>query len=701
MQQELESRIVKSTCGLCQTGCGVLIHMAGNNVVLVEGDPDSPVNRGALCTKGLASSDYLYNPSRLKHPLKRVGEKGGGAWEQVSWDKALDLVADEFIKAKTSYGPESLAFMRGSFKGGFQGTYLSRFANVFGVPNIASMASVCYVPRVNGSIITHGYNPVPDYEYPPGCILVWGANMAETRIGEHKQTVSALERGSKLIVIDPRRIDLSDRAEMWIQPRPGSDLALALGMINVIINEGLYDKTFVNNWTVGFDALKVHIKSYPPEIVEQITWVRASDIKRTATLYATSHPAIIQLGNAIDHNINNFQTARAVSILRAITGNLNIPGGELSCSSPGTLSPMGAPELDLRDKMSKQTREKRLNAEDGLMPTVFYALPQSIVKAILHGDPYPVHVGFIQGGNMLLTYSNARQVYSALKKLDFLVVADMFMTPTVALADIVLPVASYLEFDSIVAPPYYPVTQIQQKVAQIGECRSDYEMLRDLAHRLDLGEYFWENEEACLDFILKPVGLTFKEFRNVGVLEGRKEYRRHERDGFATPSGKVELLSSKLNEWGFDPLPAYHEPPESPHSAPELAKEFPLVFTSWKSDPFRHSAGRQIASLRSTQPEPVVFIHPDTAGKHGIAEDDWVYIETKRGQIRQKARLTTDIDPRVVGVDYAWWFPERGYENLYGWAEANINILTDDSPPYAREMGTPNLRGILCKISKV
>ena len=153
--------------------------------------------------------------------------------------------------------------------------------------------------------------------------------MAETRIGEHKQTVSALERGSKLIVIDPRRIDLSNRADIWIQPRPGSDLALALGMINVIINDGLYDETFVNNWTVGFDALKVHIKSYPPEVVEQITWVKDRDIRRAATLYATSHPAIIQLGNAIDHNINNFQTARAVSILRAITGNIGVPGGEI------------------------------------------------------------------------------------------------------------------------------------------------------------------------------------------------------------------------------------------------------------------------------------------------------------------------------------------------------------------------------------
>ena len=187
---------------------------------------------------------------------------------------------------------------------------------------------------------------------------------------------------------------------------------------------------------------------------------------------------------------------------------------------------------------------------------------------------------------------------------------------------------------------------------------------------------------------------------NIAVLKGQKEYRKHEKDGFSTPSGKVELYSSKLKDWGFDPLPTYHEPPETPLSAPELVKEYPLVFTSWKEGVFRHSCGRQITSLRDTHPEPVVWLHPDTAGKQGIADGDSVYIETKRGRIRQKALLTRDIDPRVVGVDYAWWFPENGPDKFYGWAEANLNILTDDSPPFGREMGTANLRGILCKIQK-
>ena len=358
MQKDQKHTVVKSTCGLCQTGCGVIVHVAGDRVIQVEGDPDSPVNKGVLCEKGLASIEYLYAPSRLKQPLQRIGERGRGEWKEISWDTALEIIAGQFTKIKGKYGPESLVFMRGCFKGGYQGTHLARFANALGAPNIASMGSVCYVPRTNGSVITHGYSPVPDYSYPPGCILVWGANLAETRIGEHRQTIRALEGGSKLLVIDPRKTKLSQKAEIWIQPRPGSDLAVALGMINVIINQDLYDKTFVSNWTVGFDELKRHVQDYPPEVVEKITWVKADDIKKIAMLYATTTPAVIQLGNAIDHNANNFQTARAVSILRAITGNLGLPGGEIWCSAPGILSPMGSPELDLRDKISAEQREK-------------------------------------------------------------------------------------------------------------------------------------------------------------------------------------------------------------------------------------------------------------------------------------------------------------------------------------------------------
>jgi len=693
------SVVVRSTCGLCYSGCGVLVSLTSGKVTKVEGDPDSPVNKGTLCAKGLASLEYLYHPDRLKHPLRRVGERGEGKWRQISWDEALNVVADELIKARDKHGAESVALVQGAAKG-LQDSYGERLANVFGTPNFSTTGHVCFAPRSFASKISCGFNPIPDYEYPPACIIVWGANMAETRIGEYEQTVRALGRGTRLVVIDPRQTDLATKADMWLQLRPGSDLALTLGMINVIINEGLFDKAFVDDWTVGFDRLETHIQDYSPERVEGITWLSAETIGKAARFYATNKPACIQWGNAIDQGVNSFQTARAISILRAITGNLGVPGGESQWSSLGLLE-WTSPELVLWDKMPADKWGRRVGDDHKFVP-LFHRVPsQSIVKAVLQGDPYPIRVVLIQGANPLVTYSNAQQTYRALNKLDFLVVVDMFMTPTAALADIVLPVASYLEFDNVVAPPYYAIAQVQQKVTEISECRSDYEIINGLAKRLGLESYFWSDTESFLNTILKPVGLTFSEFRRVGVISGEKQYRSYGANGFETPSGNVELYSSQLEEWEVDPLPVYHEPPETPYSDPELAKEYPLIFITWKSEPYRHSGGKQVASLRDSHSAPVVTLHPETAGELGIEEGDWVYIETKRGRIKQRATLSTGVAPPVVGADYGWWFPEKGVSSLYGWAESNINILTDDEPPFNREMGSTNLRGILCKIYKV
>jgi len=694
-------KLVRSTCGICQIGCGILAHVDKGRVIRIEGDPQSPLNKGALCPKGLASLEYLYHPDRLRRPLKRLGERGEGKWLPVSWDEALDTVAVELAKARDKHGAESVVFIRGSFKGGFQGEYLARFANVFGSPNITGMAHLCFVPRTNASRITYGFYAIPDFDYPPTGIVVWGKNLPETLHHVHRRVVRAVERGAKLMIIDPRKMEGAYRADLWLKPRPGSDLALALGMLNVIINQGLYDKDFVEQWTVGFDQLRAHVQDYTPERVANITWVPAEMIEQAARFYAANKPGCIQWGNAIDHGVNSFQTARALCILRAITGNLEIAGGELRWSPPPLLE-RGSPALHLTEKISPQLRQRRVTTGDKLLPIVFYALPQGIIKAIRYGDPYPVRAAYVQGCNALLSYSNAQEVYQALLDLDFLAVADMFMTPTASLADVVLPVTTYLEFDSIVAPPYsLAVALVQQQVTRVGECRSDYEILRDLARKLGLGEYFWDTEEQGLDYILAPSGITFNQFRKIGVLAGSKQYRTYQSQGFPTSSGKVELYSDQLKQWGFDPLPTYYEPPETPYSDPELAKQYPLIFTNWKSEPYRHSGGRQIASLRSSHPEPIIMIHPETADRLGIKEGDWVYIETKRGRIRQRAYLTTGIDPRVVGVDYAWWFPEKGASDLYGWAESNINILTDDKPPFNPEMGSPNLRGSLCKVYKV
>ena len=258
------AEIVRSTCSICQIGCGILAHVDGGKVIKVEGDPENPLNEGVLCPKGLASLDYLYHPDRLQRPLKRLGERGEGNWAPISWDEALDTVAGELAKTREKYGAEAVTFIMGSFKGGTQGRHITRFANVFGSPNLAWQGHVCFAPRQEASAITYGSYAIPDFEYPPSAIVVWGKNLLGNLQHVYRRMMKAVERGAKLMVVSPTSVEGMDRADLWIKPRPSSDLALAWGMMNVIIEEGLYDSTFVQHWTVGFNELKAHVQEYTP-----------------------------------------------------------------------------------------------------------------------------------------------------------------------------------------------------------------------------------------------------------------------------------------------------------------------------------------------------------------------------------------------------------------------------------------------------
>ncbi|HOP86421.1 MAG TPA: molybdopterin-dependent oxidoreductase [Syntrophorhabdaceae bacterium] len=694
----MKDGVLRTTCGICQIGCGALVHFTNGRPIKIEGDPLHPLNKGKLCQKGYASLEYLYHPKRITKPLKRVGARGQGKWMPVGWDEALNIIADKFIEHKKTFGPESVAFIRGAAKG-LQDSYLTRFANAFGSPNITSMAYVCFIPRYAASMITYGFYAIPDLDYPPKTIIVWGANISDTLFHVYERLCNAVRRGAVLIVVDPGSNRVTREASMVLKPKPTTDLHLILAMLHVIIKEGLYDKNFVEQYTTGFRELANHVSAYTPEQVSEVTWIPADTIVHLARVYALNKPSAIQWGNGIDHTPDNFQTARAICILRAITGNIGIPGGDVQWTNPALIE-RGSVAFSLHDHIPPEVRAKRITKGNALLPNQFYALPQALIEAMITGVPYPIKSCYIQGCNPLLTYPNPRKVCKALEAVDFLTVSDMFMTPTASLADIVLPVATYLEFDSIVNAPYsLAVTSIQQKATRVGECRSDYEILKGLADRLGLANIFWPTEEECLDFILSPSNITFAQFRDIAVLEGRKLYRDDVHNTFPTPSGKVELYSTRLESWGFAPLPKPTTEIEV-NNINETQEDYPLILTSNKVGPYRHSGGRQITSLRNAHPSPRVLIHPDTAKASGIREGELVTIQTRHGFITQKASFDTGMHPHVILVDFAWWFPERESDPMFGWDESNLNMLIHDDPPFGAEFGTPRLRGIHCRIKK-
>ncbi len=689
---------------MCHGGCSALVHVNNSKVVKIKGDPEFPLNRGKLCVKGMASIDQLYNPNRLKHPLKRVGQRGEGKWKQISWDEALDAIVNKIQEIKEEFGVESIAIGQGTGRHHYR--HVVRFAHALGTPNWCEPgAAQCFHPRINAGGITYGDLPICDYygDVNPACLLVWGHNPLVTGPdGETQFKVrDCIKRGTKLIVVDPRETETAKKADIWLQIRPGTDDALALSMIHVITQEGIYDRDFVNEWTVGFDQLAERVRSCTPEWAEKITWIPADKIKESARLFANTRPASVEWGVAIEHTPNCFQTVRAVALLPGITGNIDIPGGWI----------LGMRVIDdipiLLDNLTDEMKEKRLGADrykllSGRNAPFPSAHIPTLMKAIRTGKPYPVKAFLNFGNNTLATYANAKQAYETLLRLDFLSVMDLYMTPTAELADIVLPAASWLEVDEVVGLPFrsYNFALIQQKVIQIGECRQDEEVLIDLARRLNLAVGI-ESLEDLYNTQLKKLGITFDELKEKGFLSVPMRYRKFEERGFNTPSGKVELYSSIMEKYGYDPLPYYQEPPESPLSTPELAQDYPLILTTGGRTPYYfHSEYRQIPSLREKHPAPLVEINPRTADELDIREGEWVWIQTVRGRIKQRARLAKGIHPRVVHIEHGWWFPEEpGPE--HGIWNSNANILTNNAPPYDPAMGTYQLRALLCKIYKV
>jgi anaerobic selenocysteine-containing dehydrogenase len=491
--------------------------------------------------------------------------------------------------------------------------------------------------------------------------------------------------------VDPKETDLAKKAKHWLQVRPGTDNALTLAFLNVIIEEGLYDKGFVKNWTYGFDALAGHVNAHTPERISEVTWVPAELIRKAAISYATASPAAIQWGNPIEHNIYTFDTARGLISLMAICGNLDVPGGNVQANEPKVL---GLGKF-VRADLIPSKRKEMIHAYHNTIPRMMTVPPAFFRQAVLEEFPYPVKGAYVQCSNPLVGYADSRQTFDAFMKLDFLVVSDVFMTPTAFLADIVLPAATQFEFNDIghYGLGHGYILARPKVVDPPKECWPDMKILNELGKSLTPTEYWYEDYEDLLQDILAPGSLNYSRFVEKGYLKGDDRFEKYKSSGFRTPTGKVELFLSQAEKFNLSPLPQFTGLPEVDD------RDFPLVLTSAKSPYYLHSSYRWVDRLRKHSPHPKAEMHPETAAKYDISEGDEVVIETKSGKIVQTAHLTDGIHPKVLNVSYGWWFPEGKAESQYEWEKSNFKMLTS-TEKLGKEFGTPNLKGIGCRIRR-
>jgi thiosulfate reductase/polysulfide reductase chain A len=719
----------RSYCGLCHPRCGLLLHMENGKAVKVTGDPEHPISRGRICERGKLMLDHVYHPDRLNYPMKRKKERGGGQWQRLSWEQAFDEVAEKLSRLRSRYGAETLGFTHGTKR-----TYHwdeRRFYNLFGSPNICGANNVCMCPSQAVEFATYGGFAGGDVRQTK-CLVIWGHGPSESNpILLYPMIVQAKKNGAQLIVVDPRRIREAEMADMWLPIRPGTDVALMLGWLRIIIEEEFYDRDFVSKWTVGFEDLKSAVAAYTPQRVAEITWLTAEQVVRSARCYAMSKPAVITWGFGIDkQGVNATQAARARCLLRAVTGNLDVPGGELLGWADPVGKIIGDDAMALNEALPPSQRAKQLGIDEypffgfpgweknveanRRLPSHYMHPPladmtcvahaRRVFDAVLTGKPYPVTAAISLASNPLLSLANVQRTYEALKALDLYVVAEYYMTPSAALADYVFPISSTVEQSELWLMPDFCVA-CPKGLDPLFERRDPFQFWRGLAVRLgQSAQWPWEKVEEVWDYRLAPSGLTFRKLLEQNGLFGRREHRRYETYGFGTPSGKVELRSSIFEDLGCEPLPVYREPVLSPAASPDVREKYPLVLiTGSRFMPMYHSEQRQIEKARRKRPDPIVNLHPETAKDLDLQEGEWVRVTSPHGSIRMRLHVSHMVDRRMADLEHGWWFPEKDQAEpgLFGFTESNANMLCPDGPEFCSpEIGGWPHTALMCRVEK-
>ena len=711
---------VPTFCPLCVSRCGARADVRDGTFVALHPDPSHPTGK-AICLKGKAAPEIVYHASRLLHPLRRTQPKDAAdpGWERITWDQALDAVAGRLRAATAADGPESVAFSSSSPSTSAISDavdWVQRLVRAFGSPNYCNYMELCGWGRYLAPLYTFGAavpgTYLPDLENA-GCILFWGYNPSVARLAHATSTVAAVGRGAKLVVVDPRKAGLAARADHWLRVRPGTDAALALSLTHVMIENGWYDADFVRDWTNAADLvdgetvwslMASRCAQFPPERAEAITGVPAADIVAAARTIWEARPVAFYAWSGLEQHNGTTQTMRAIDVLYALTGSLDVPGGNVLFEAIAS-NPVDGRELLAEARPPAAGADRR-----PLGPARFgYVTGEDLYTAAL-GGRIKTLVGF--GGNMVMAHADSGRGREALRSLDFFVQADLFMTPTAELADIVLPVTTPFESEALRIGFEYSqeaqsLVQLRRPlVAPRGEARSDLQIVFDLATRVGLGRHFWNGDiDAAFRHQLAPSGITLEDLR--AHPEGVRvplstRYRKYAQTGFMTPSRKVELYSATLAAHGYEPLPTFEEPLISPRSRPDLAERYPLVLSCAKSLFFCETQHRQVPALRKSAPDPQLEMHPSTAESRGIAAGDWVCLDTPYGSVRARAKLNANLDPQVVFAQHGWWqaCDELGLPGYppYGPDSANLNLVLPQTPSDPISGSSP-LRAGVCDVS--
>jgi anaerobic selenocysteine-containing dehydrogenase len=711
------SAVVAGLCGVCSAGCGVEVVIEEERITRLKPRKDHP--RGIVCTRGTRAAEVVHSPDRLLYPQRRVGERGEGRFERITWDAAFAHITERIEQIGAEHGPEALALYsgRGNFEFGLNEAFApagpaESSANAvlfpFGSPNATGVGSLCFVsygmiaPR---SCFGEVYRDLADDLDNADVVFVWGANPATASPPENLVRLKAVQaRGGRVVVIDHRRSETARalRAD-WIGIRPGTDGALALGLIHVLIAEDRYDHTFVERFTHGFDALAEYVRAFSPEAVAAITGVPADTVRSLARSVAGARGFSVLMYTGLEYSNSGVQSIRAALVLQAIAGHLDAPGGKLFrmrgrqhlhrnvTPAPSSGRPaIGAAEFPI-------FHEVRQEAHAALLP-----------RAILEADPYPVRGMIVSGSSLLTAWPDPARWRRALAALDLLVVIDRFPTADAPYADVVLPattmfeIESYMEFDGRV--------ELRRRILPPpGEARNDYLIFAELARRLGYGDRWPQTERGMVELALTGTGISYEELAGsadgVALPVPEMRHRKYERGelradgqaGFNTPTGKFEIASEWFRGHGYEPLPVYTEPSEGPFAAADLTARFPLVLNTGariKAD-FR-SQHRNIKTLVDLQPAPLVQLHRDDAAARGIADGDDVEVVTARGRVPFRARVTDDIVRGAVEANMGGGGPL----GPPAWRRANVNDLTD-AANYDPISGFPVYKALLCDVVRV